>query len=94
MRIKYRHVCIHWLDAQSSTEWKGIDDIDKQKLALCISTGYVIHEDTEAITLATDFASSDRLEVDSFGNSITIPINCIVKMVENNLIIDNTDKNN
>ena len=48
MRIKYRHVCIHWLDAQSSTEWKGIDDIDKQKLSLCISTGYVIHEDTEA----------------------------------------------
>ena len=82
MRVKYRHVCIHWLDAQSSTDWKPIEESDQQKLALCISTGYVISECEESITLATDFASSDRLQIDSFGNTITIPINCIVKTID------------
>tara|TARA_Y100001938_G_C8073610_1_gene424611 strand:+ start:1685 stop:1945 length:261 start_codon:yes stop_codon:yes gene_type:complete len=86
MRIKYRHVCVHWLDAQSSTDWKTIEDIDKQKLALCISTGYVVDENEESITLASDFASGDRLEIDSFGNCITIPLSCIVKIID--------DKNN
>tara|TARA_R100000773_G_scaffold42923_1_gene40679 strand:+ start:763 stop:1017 length:255 start_codon:yes stop_codon:yes gene_type:complete len=80
MRVKYRHVSIKWLDAQSSTEWKPLEESDNQKLALCISTGYVINESEESISIASDFASSDRLEIDSFGNVITIPLACIVKI--------------
>ena len=94
MRVPYRHLSIHWLDAQSSCDWKDIDDSSEQKLALCISTGYLVNEDKEGITLVSDFASSNRIDIDSIGNTITIPKSCIVKRVENNLIIDNSDKNN
>ena len=90
MRVKYRHVSIHWLDAQSSCEWKHLDDIEDQQLALCISVGYLVHETKESLTLATDFASTDRLEIDSIGNTIVIPKSCIIKIVENELIKSNT----
>jgi hypothetical protein len=94
MKVPYRHVSIHWLDAQSSCDWKELDEVEQQKLALCISTGYLVHEDEEALTLVSDFASTNRIDIDSIGNSITIPKSCIVKRVDNDLIIDNSDKNN
>ncbi len=82
MKINYRHVSLYWLDAQSSTDWKSIDDVAEQKLALCVSTGYIVYETDQAITLVSDFASTDREEIDSIGNTIVIPKSCIVKEVD------------
>ena len=78
MKIPYRHVSIHWFDAQSSCEWKDMSEVEDQKLALCISTGFIVNDNKEAITLVTDFASSNRIDIDSIGNTIVIPKSCIV----------------
>jgi hypothetical protein len=56
--------------------------INYQKLALCVSTGYIVYETDQAITLVSDFASTDREEIDSIGNTIVIPKSCIVKEVD------------
>jgi hypothetical protein len=82
MQINYDLVCVHWLDAQSSCDWKDIEDRGDQQLALCISVGYLVFRSEESITLATDFASSDRSTIDQFGNSISIPQDCIEKIIE------------
>ena len=81
MHIPYKLMKVVWLDAQSSCDWTPIDS-ETQKLALCVSVGYLLMVDSDSITLATDFASSDREEIDSFGNSITIPKSCIVEQTE------------
>ena len=44
MKIPYRHVSIHWFDAQSSCEWKDMSEVEDQKLALCISTGFIVND--------------------------------------------------
>ena len=94
MKIPYRHVSIHWFDAQSSCEWKDMSEVEDQKLALCISTGFIVNDNKEAITLVTDFASSNRIDIDSIGNTIVIPKSCIVKQIAHTLARDNSDENN
>ena len=94
MKIPYRHVSIHWFDAQSSCEWKDMSEVEDQKLALCISTGFIVNDNKEAITLVTDFASSNRIDIDSIGNTIVIHKSCIVKQIDHTLARDNSDENN
>jgi len=82
MKVKYRLVTYYWLDAQSSTDWKNIDDIEDQTLALCLSTGYLVHETDKSVTLVSDFASGNHEDIDSVGNLIVIPRACIIKEVD------------
>ena len=50
MDIPYKLMKVVWLDAQSSCEWTPIDS-ETQKLALCVSVGYLLMVDSDSITL-------------------------------------------
>tara|TARA_Y100000590_G_scaffold467923_2_gene648611 strand:+ start:516 stop:791 length:276 start_codon:yes stop_codon:yes gene_type:complete len=76
-KIPYRHVCIFWQDAKSSTDWRDLDEALEEELAICVSTGYIIKENDTSITLAQDFSFFGD-EIDSVGNLIVIPVACIV----------------
>ena len=77
-KIPYRHICIVWHDAKSSTDWRELDEALEETVAICVSTGYVIKENNTSITLAQDLSFCEE-EIDSVGNLIVIPIACIVK---------------
>ncbi len=79
-KIPYRHVCIYWIDAKSSTDWKCVEEAMEQDVALCVSTGFILKKTDKAISLAQDFSfNDDHTEIDGIGNLIVIPISCIIK---------------
>ena len=49
---KYPIVEVEWMDAQSSMDAISIEDLQKEKMALTKSCGYLIHEDKEKVILA------------------------------------------
>ena len=78
-KIKYRHIVLYWIDPQSNTEWKDINDVEKERPALCISCGWEINRTKDNVTITSDLACGDGKNIDSYGNCITIPLSSIIR---------------
>tara|TARA_Y100000593_G_C4247284_1_gene305365 strand:- start:662 stop:949 length:288 start_codon:yes stop_codon:yes gene_type:complete len=83
IEIPYRHVCIYWIDAKSSTDWKPLEEAEQLDVAYCVSTGFILKKSDIAISLAQDFSfNEDHTEIEDIGNIIVIPVACIVYELE------------
>ena len=53
-------VLVSWHDAKDGESgWHGIDDIKKEKLALCHSMGWMIYKDKEKTIIMADYSEFD-----------------------------------
>ena len=65
-------VLVTWLDAKDGqTGWHSIDDIQKERLAVCHSTGWRMFEDETKIIIMADYSEFDGDK--EGGRHITIP---------------------
>ena len=65
---KYPFVAIEWLDIEGDSGWSDTRSLNKLKLPICVSKGY----------LATDYIKTkDKETFDSIGNTTIIPTSVI-----------------
>ena len=65
-------VLVSWHDAKDGESgWHGIDDIKKEKLALCHSMGWMIYKDREKTIIMADYSEFDDQK--DGGRHIIIP---------------------
>ena len=65
-------VLVSWHDAKDGESgWHGIDDIKKEKLALCHSMGWMIYKDKEKTIIMADYSEFDDQK--DGGRHIIIP---------------------
>jgi|TARA_R100001126_G_scaffold92546_1_gene62475 hypothetical protein len=68
----YPMVLVSWHDAKDGESgWHGIDDIKKEKLALCHSMGWMIYKDKEKTIIMADYSEFDDQK--DGGRHIIIP---------------------
>lgn len=74
----YRLVHVEWEDsAQPISNWVWIDE-HATKAVRCISVGYLIAENKNAISIAANLGNLDRDRVQASG-VIQIPRSCIIR---------------
>ena len=65
-------VLVTWLDAKDGqTGWHSIEDIQKERLATCHSTGWLMYKDETKIIIMADYSEFDGDK--EGGRHITIP---------------------
>ena len=53
-------VLVTWLDAKDGqTGWHSIEDIQKERLAVCHSTGWLMYKDETKIIIMADYSEFD-----------------------------------
>ena len=53
--IKHDFVMVYWVDIESDSNWRDIDDLITDELPICISSGWLIKKDNKVTRLASDF---------------------------------------
>jgi len=46
-KIPYKFVHVYWIDIQSDSSWRSVEDVKEDTLPRCLSTGFLIDEDDE-----------------------------------------------
>jgi len=77
METKRKLLFVEWLDAASESEpgWKALESIDPNPV-VCWSVGWLLHENTDAITIASS------VNAEHFDGDVTIPKSWIRRQVE------------
>ena len=82
-KIPYKFVHVFWIDIQSDSSWRSIEDIKEEKLPRCLSTGFLIsEEDADIIRLVSDFNFKEDGSIDECGNSTIIPRHNVYEIKE------------
>jgi hypothetical protein len=80
-----RLAVIDWRDSSGhSSRWERVDDILDQssRAGRCVSVGWVLHDDKDAIVLIPHLAEISGIAGGIDGSSgITIPRECVVKII-------------
>ncbi len=70
--MNYPIVLVTWFDAKDgSSGWHSIEDVKKEKLATCYSTGWLVHHDSERVVIMADYSNEEN-DHDG-GRHIAIP---------------------
>ncbi len=76
--MSYKPVKVCWVDPHSVDEWIDIDSDEIKKVLECKSTGYLVHESDESITLALNIGLSN----DQVSCCLVLPRVCIISIQE------------
>ena len=74
----YPFVEIEWLDIEGDAGWSTTKDLNKEKLPVCVSKGYLVSQKNGITRIFTDYIKAK--EGDSFeniGNTTIIPTSVI-----------------
>ena len=82
-KIPYKFVHVYWIDIQSDSSWRSIEDVKSDDLPRCLSTGFLVSDsdDEDMIRLVSDFNFKEDGSIDECGNSTIIP-KCVVQEVK------------
>ena len=80
-KIPYKFVHVFWIDIQSDSSWRSVEDVKDDNLPRCLISGFLIDDDGEMIRLVSDFNFKDDGSIDECGNSTIIP-KCVVQEVK------------
>ena len=81
-KIPYKFVHVFWIDLQSDSSWRSVEDGKDDNLPRCLSTGFLIDDDGEMIRLVSDFNFKDDGSIDECGNSTIIPRHNVYEIKE------------
>ena len=75
-------VYVEWVDSEASgSPWASIEEVKRSGKALvCYTTGYLIHESVEAVTIAHSFHLDERGELAGVCSPMAIPRVAIIKL--------------
>ena len=81
-KIPYKFVHVIWIDIQSDSSWRSIEDVKSDDLPRCLSTGFLVSEDDDDIVrIVSDFNFKEDGSIDDCGNSTIIP-KCVVQEIK------------
>jgi hypothetical protein len=80
--IKHDFVMVYWVDIESDSNWRDIDDLITDELPICISSGWLIKKDNKVTRLASDFNLDSDGKVNEIGNTTIIPTCVIQKIIK------------
>ena len=70
----YPFVEIEWSDIEGDAGWSNIKSLNKEKLPVCVSKGYLCNQKSGVTRIFTDYIKSkDKPTFDSIGNTTIIP---------------------
>jgi|TARA_S200002703_G_scaffold93643_1_gene80865 hypothetical protein len=77
----YPFVEIEWSDIEGDAGWSDTKDLNKSKLPVCVSKGYLVSQKDGVTRIFTDYIKSkDKPTFDSIGNTTIIPTSVIVSI--------------
>ena len=81
-KIPYKFVHVYWIDIQSDSSWRSIEDVKSDDLPRCLSTGFLVSdEDDDVVRVVSDFNFKEDGSIDDCGNSTIIP-KCVVQEIK------------
>tara|TARA_R100001198_G_C5239171_1_gene216516 strand:+ start:2279 stop:2566 length:288 start_codon:yes stop_codon:yes gene_type:complete len=80
--IKHDFVMVYWVDIESDSNWRGVDDLITDELPICISSGWLIKKDNKVTRLASDFNIDSDGKIKDIGNTTIIPTCVIQKIIK------------
>ena len=81
-KIPFKFVHVFWIDIQSDSSWRSLEDVREEKLPRCLSTGFLIGDEEDVIRLVSDFNFKDDGSIYECGNSTIIPKSVITEIKE------------
>jgi hypothetical protein len=77
----YPFVEIEWCDVEGDAGWSNIKSLNKEKLPVCVSKGYLCNQKSGVTRIFTDYIlSKDKDTFDSIGNTTIIPTSLIQRI--------------
>ena len=77
----YPFVEIEWSDIEGDAGWSDTKDLNKSKLPICVSKGYLVSQKDGVTRIFTDYIKSkDKPTFDSIGNTTINPTSVIVSI--------------
>jgi hypothetical protein len=76
--LDYPFVEIKWLDIEGDSSWLDIKSLNKEKLPICVSKGYLLSQSKGITRIFTDYIETkDKPTFDNIGNTTIIPTSVI-----------------
>jgi len=77
----YPFVEIEWADIEGDAGWSDTKDLNKSKLPICVSKGYLVSQTKGVTRIFTDYIKTkDKPTFDTIGNTTIIPTSVIVSI--------------
>ena len=77
----YPFVEIEWSDIEGDAGWSDTKDLNKSKLPVCVSKGYLVSQTKGITRIFTDYIKTkDKPTFDTIGNTTIIPTSVIVSI--------------
>ena len=83
---KYPFVEIEWMDIEGDSGWSSTRSLNKLKLPICVSKGYLVSQKKGITRIFTDFIkTTDKETFETIGNTTIIPTSVIqsIKRIAN-----------
>ena len=78
---KYPFVEIEWLDIEGDAGWSDTKSLNKLKLPVCVSKGYLVSQKNGVTRIFTDYIKTkDKPTFDNIGNTTIIPTSVIISI--------------
>ena len=75
---KYPFVEIEWADIEGDSGWSNTRSLNKSKLPVCVSKGYLVSQKQGVTRIFTDFIKTpDKETFETIGNTTIIPTSVI-----------------
>ena len=82
--LDYPFVEIKWLDIEGDSGWSDIKSLNKEKLPICVSKGYLLSQSKGITRIFTDYIETkDKPTFDNIGNTTIIPTSVVQSIKKN-----------
>ena len=83
---KYPFVEIRWVDIEGDDGWSSLSSLDKDKLPVAVSKGYLLSQRKGVTRIFRDYIESkDTNTFEDIGSTVIIPTSVIVSIKKLNL---------
>jgi len=83
---KYSFVEIRWVDIEGDDGWSSLSSLDKDKLPVAVSKGYLLSQRKGVTRIFRDYIESkDTNTFEDIGSTVIIPTSVIVSIKKINL---------
>jgi hypothetical protein len=83
---KYPFVEIRWVDIEGDDGWSSLSSLDKDKLPVAVSKGYLLSQRKGVTRIFRDYIESkDTNTFEDIGSTVIIPTSVIVSIKKINL---------
>ena len=82
----YPFVEIYWLDIEGDAGWSNTKDLNKEKLPVCVSKGYLLSQQKGITRIFSDYImTKDNPTFENIGSTTIIPTSVIQSIRKINL---------